>query len=123
VIDIASDIGIERHSEDFGQTFGWWGAGPGPYLVLPLLGPSSLRDATGIGVRFVLDPLFTTPRGVSWGLSAVYLVDVRARLLGAEQVVEQAALDRYRFVRSGFLQRRTYAIHDGRPPALPENDE
>jgi len=121
IFDVASEAGIERSAEDFGQTFGWWGMGPGAYLVLPFLGPSSVRDTAGIGVRVVTDPLLITPRGVSWGLLALYYVDGRARLLGTETVVEQAALDKYRFVRSAYLQRRQYLVYDGKPPPVEDN--
>ncbi len=122
IFDVASEAGIERSAEDFGQTFGWWGIGPGPYLVLPLLGPSSVRDTAGIGVRVVTDPLLITPQGVSWGLLALFYVDSRARLLGTETLVEQAALDKYRFVRSAYLQRRQYLVYDGKPPPAEDTE-
>ncbi len=122
IFDVASEAGIERSAEDFGQTFGWWGIGPGPYLVLPLLGPSSVRDTAGIGVRVVTDPLLITPQGVSWGLLTLFYVDSRARLLGTETLVEQAALDKYRFVRSAYLQRRQYLVYDGKPPPAEDTE-
>ncbi|ODU61899.1 MAG: hypothetical protein ABT05_08565 [Lautropia sp. SCN 66-9] len=122
--DIASEIGLEKHQEDFGQTLGRWGVPAGPYLVLPFLGPSSLRDAPAWGVDAWFDPLNTinaaSQRNAAWGLR---LVETRAGLLRAEGVMDGAALDRYSFLRDGYLQRRYNQVHDGAPPPPSYDDE
>ena len=123
--DIATDMGYEKHDEDFGQTFGRWGAGPGPYLVLPALGPSTLRDGTGKVLDFYTDPINETqPFEARWGLVALRLVQTRADLLEASRILEEAALDKYVFTRDAYLQRRRNLIYDGRPPRErdPEDD-
>jgi phospholipid-binding lipoprotein MlaA len=123
--DIATDMGYEKHDEDFGQTFGRWGAGPGPYLVLPGLGPSTVRDGTGKVLDFYTDPLNETePFEARWGLVALRLVQTRTDLLEASRILEEAALDKYVFTRDAFLQRRRNLVYDGRPPREkdPEDD-
>ena len=83
IFDIASEGNIEKSNEDFGQTLGWWGIGPGPYLVLPLLGPSDLRDAGGLALTAYLDPVNqVTPAANMWELIALRAIDTRASLLG-----------------------------------------
>ncbi len=120
-IDVASGMGLEKHNEDFGQTLGRWGIGDGPYLVLPLLGPSNLRDALGRFVDYKTDPMTyvdpTRDRNQLWGLR---LVNQRSELLGATNIFEIAALDPYEFLRDAYLQRRRNLIYDGNPP--PESD-
>ncbi len=122
MIDIASDAGIPRGEEDFGQTFGYWGIPQGPYLFVPLFGPSTFRDGTGTLLRIVWSPTTEIPnvvvRNVIYGLGAV---DLRAQALGATSLIEQASLDPYTFVRRAYLQRREYMVYDGKPP--PEKDE
>ncbi len=115
LIDIASGFGIEQHPEDFGQTLGRWGMGSGPYLVLPLLGPSSLRDAPGQAVdALFIDPVIAiNDVPVRNGLIGGRTLDKRSRLMRAERVLEQAALDEYSFVRDAYLQRRRHLISDG----------
>jgi phospholipid-binding lipoprotein MlaA len=120
LIDVASEYNIEYRVEDFGQTMGHYGAGSGPYLVLPLIGPSTVRDGSGLAVDFVVSPFFYVEHsepGVRWGLFALDIVDTRANLLEAENFLEQAALDRYSFLRDSYLQRREYLINDGNPPS------
>jgi len=121
--DIASDMGYEKHNEDFGQTFGRWGAGPGPYLMLPILGPSSVRDGTGTALDLYTDPLTrvdsTTTR---YSLVATRMVQIRADLLDASRLLEEAALDRYVFLRDAYFQRRRSLIYDGRAPREQVND-
>ena len=115
--DVASDMGLEKHNEDFGQTFGRWGVGDGPYLVLPILGPSTLRD--GVGTVF---DLYTDPVGdfrpIRLRNSAIVLrlTNTRADLLDASRLLEEAALDKYVFQRDAYLQRRRSLIFDGHPP-------
>jgi phospholipid-binding lipoprotein MlaA len=115
--DVASDWGYEKHNEDFGQTFGRWGAGPGPYLVIPILGPSNLRDGIGTGIDIYADPM-TELRPVRLRNSLVVVrgVNTRADLLEAGRLLEEAALDKYVFLRDAYLQRRRSLIYDGRPP-------
>jgi phospholipid-binding lipoprotein MlaA len=121
LIDIASDIGIERGNEDFGQTFGVWGAAQGPYLFIPFLGPTTVRDGTGNLIRLVVGPVGYIPdvpwRNTIYGIGAV---DLRAQALGAGALVETAALDRYLFIRNAYLQRRRFLVYDGKPPPEPE---
>lgn len=117
LFDVATAVGLEEHNEDFGQTLGVWGAGSGPYLVLPLLGPSTVRDAPGIPVTAVSSPLFYVDQvAVTAPTGALGAVDVRARGIGAFQFIEEAALDPYVFTREAYLQRRTFLIYDGNPP-------
>ena len=115
--DVASDMGLEKHDEDFGQTFGRWGVGSGPYLVIPFLGPSTLRDGTGLALDFYADPMNEfSPSEVRDPLWVVRLINRRADLLDASSLLEQAALDRYIFLRDAYLQRRRSQIYDGSPP-------
>jgi phospholipid-binding lipoprotein MlaA len=115
--DVASDWGLEKHNEDFGQTFGRWGSGPGPYLVLPVLGSSTLRDGVGLGFDWTLDPMSEIrPINLRNSLVAVRGVNLRADLLEASRILEEAALDRYVFQRDAYLQRRRSLVYDGRPP-------
>ena len=117
VVDVASELGIERHTQDFGHTLGVWGVPPGPYLVLPILGPSSLRDALALSVDWQGDPLGQLPNE-SVRNAALLLrgLDTRAGLLKATSMLEEAALDRYTFARDAFLQNRRNNIFDGNPP-------
>ena len=119
--DLASDMGLERSSEDLGQTLGVWGAGPGPYLVLPLLGPSSARDGLGRIVDIGLDPSRRIADGGEFAaFTALRLTEQRASLLSVGRMVEGAALDRYTFFRNAYLQRRLNQVYDGNPPELKE---
>lgn len=114
--DVATELGFQKNDEDFGQTLGVWGMGSGPYLVLPLLGPSSLRDAPSRFVDAPLDPLFHYDNvRVRNSLLVVNLVNTRARLLPATDLVERVALDQYAFVRDAYLKRRESLIRDGAP--------
>jgi phospholipid-binding lipoprotein MlaA len=122
VIDVASNMGLPSYKEDFGQTLGVWGAEAGPYIVLPLLGPSSLRDTVALPGDIVLDPLFNLNRNrIYWGLITLRLIDKRADLLTATKVLQEAALDPYVFIRDAYLQRRRNQVYDGNPP--PEDYE
>lgn len=111
IFDVATGLKIPKHSEDFGQTLGVWGVGSGPYLVLPLLGPSTVRDTAGLLVDSQLD-LVTQASNVRVrnSLSTLRVVNVRANLLGAGDVLDQAALDKYSFTREIYQQRRTSLI-------------
>ena len=123
--DVATDLGFEKHREDFGQTFGVWGMGEGAYLVLPFLGPSSLRDGAGLYVDFQLYPVnYVEDEGYRNTLWALGYVSVRSDLLNASDILDQAvgAEDRYVFVREAWRQRRRSEIHDGNPPVAPAPD-
>lgn len=114
VLDIASEAGIQKHKEDFGQTLGKWGVGSGPYVVLPLLGPSTLRDTAALPVDIYGDPwVYVTPVDVRNTGAVVRIIDQRAQALNATNLLEDVALDRYTFVRGAYLQRRESLVHDG----------
>jgi phospholipid-binding lipoprotein MlaA len=123
--DVASDMGFEKHNEDFGQTLGRWGVGDGAYLVLPVLGPSTLRDGAGTAVDIYVDPLSDIISSVPLRNSAIALrmVGTRADLLDAGRLLEEAALDRYVFLRDAYLQRRRNLIYDGSPPRDRREEE
>jgi phospholipid-binding lipoprotein MlaA len=124
--DIATDMGYEKHNEDFGQTFGRWGARPGPYLILPILGSSTVRDGIGTGIDLYVDPLTEVrPYHLEYGLVGLRLTQTRADLLDASRILEEAALDRYVFQRDAYLQRRRSLVYDGHPPREkePEDDD
>ena len=122
--DVASDMGIEKHNEDFGQTFGWWGIGDGPYLVLPILGSSSVRDGLGTALDYYTDPLGELrPIRLRNSLAALRLTGVRADLLEASRLLEQAALDKYVFQRDAYFQRRRSLVYDGRAPRERYDDD
>ena len=115
--DIASSMGYEKHNEDFGQTFGRWGADPGAYLILPLLGSSSVRDGLGTVLDFTTDPVSQVdPAATRYGVTAVRATQVRADLLDASRILEEASLDKYVFQRDAYFQRRRSLVYDGRPP-------
>lgn len=117
-LDVASSMGFDKHNEDFGQTLGYWGVGNGPYLVLPFLGPSTLRDTAGLVVdSLAFDPIYWVDHVPTRNsLIAVKTVDTRADLLGASKVLEEAAPDKYDFHKESYFQKREYDINDG---ALP----
>jgi len=117
VLDVATEMNIEKHTKDFGHTLGYWGVAPGPYLVLPLLGPSTLRDTVALPVDLKGD-LVSSIAHVPTRNSVTVLraVDSRADLLKATTILEEAALDKYTFTRDAFLQRRRSVIFDGNPP-------
>lgn len=118
LLDPASEMGLKRHSEDFGQTLGRWGLGPGPYLVLPLLGPSSLRDGIGRVPDMAASPSnLLDDSKASVGLTLLGAVDTRASLLGVTGLADRVALDKYSFFRQAYLSRRQDAVYDGAPPA------
>ncbi len=121
LIDIASHVGIEKHDEDFGQTLAVWGVGEGPYLVLPVLGPSNLRDTAGLAPDWALYPPNHMEQRSTWDkVMALEIINRRSQLLDASDVLEQAAgQDPYVFVREAYRQRRVSQIYDGEPPATP----
>jgi len=124
LLDPASEMGLTRRSEDFGQTLGKWGVGTGPYLVLPLLGPSTVRDGVGLIVdRQTAPSSLPDTRTGSYSVLALELVNTRANLLQAGALVDQVALDRYSFIRDAYLSRRRDAQYDGAPPMDTFDDE
>lgn len=127
LIDIASQAGIPKHNEDFGQTLGWYGVQPGPYVMLPLLGPSTVRDTVALPLDITGDPWrYKDPVNVRNIGTVTRVVDKRAALLDATNLMEAAALDRYEFIRDGFLQARESKVFDGdtdrRDRKVPKND-
>jgi phospholipid-binding lipoprotein MlaA len=118
VLDVATEMRLEKRKEDFGQTLGYWGVKSGPYVVLPIFGPSTLRDTMAMPLDMKGDAVqqFNDP-GTRNVLSVTRVMDVRAGLLQTVDVIKAAALDPYSFVRDAYLQKREYEIHDGNPPA------
>lgn len=118
--DPASEMGLIKTNEDFGQTFGRWGIGPGPYFVLPLLGPSTVRDTIGTLADFNFDPIGSVfeqgaGRNIVYGLIAI---DRRKDLLDAQDTIEALSFDRYSGMRDAWLARRRSLVYDGEPPPL-----
>jgi phospholipid-binding lipoprotein MlaA len=124
VLDVATEMRLEKRREDFGQTLGYWGVKPGPYVVLPVLGPSTLRDtlATPLDLKGDMVQQFndTSTRSV---LSVTRVIDTRSRMLQTLDIVKEAALDPYTFVRDGYLQKRESDVHDGNPPSIFDYSE
>ncbi len=123
LLDIGSEAGLQKHKEDFGQTLGVWGVKSGPYVVLPLLGSSTLRDTLATPIDFAGDPVSyaESPRA-RIAANLVRVVDVRASVLDASSLVEDAAIDRYEFIRDAYLQRRESKIHDGEAGPRKKDD-
>jgi phospholipid-binding lipoprotein MlaA len=122
VLDISSEAGLQSHREDFGQTLGRWGVESGPYVVLPFFGSSTVRDTAGLPVD-IYGNLWHYKEPVVWRNTgtALHVLDTRASLLDASNLLEDAALDKYQFVRDAFLQRRAGQVEDhGR--ARPDSD-
>ena len=117
LFDVATPMGLEKHNKDFGQTLGKWGVNSGPFLMLPLMGPSTLRDAasrpvdTYAGYSRYVDHIRTRN-----SVFALEVIDLRANLLGASATLDTAALDKYQFIRDAYLQRRLRSIFDGKAP-------
>ena len=111
--DVATKLGFPKHQEDFGQTLGVWGVKPGPYVMVPLFGPSTMRDAVAKPLDLYVDPLnLSTRADVEYSLRAMRLVDDRARLLPTTDMIEKVALDPYQFVRDAHFQRREAKVND-----------
>jgi phospholipid-binding lipoprotein MlaA len=124
IFDVAAEAGLERQGEDFGQTLGVWGVGAGPYIVWPVLGPSSLRESVALPLELQVSPtLYTDDRGTQVGISVLQVVNTRANLLGATRMLDDIALDKYSFVRDGYLQRRRSLVYDGDPPEVRDEED
>lgn len=117
VLDWATEMGLEKHNEDFGQTFGRWGVGEGPYMVLPLVGSSTVRDSFGQLIDYGVDPVSRhRPVAARNVMQVTRVISRRADLLDASRILEEAALDKYVFERDAYLQRRRSLVYDGNPP-------
>ena len=122
IFDPATSLGLERKPEDLGLTLGHWGLKPGPYLVLPLFGSSDIRDAVALPADTYVSPALLVPKfwqGVA--VDTVGVIDTRAGLLGASQMLDELAFDRYTFMRDAYITRRRSLVYDGDPPPLPED--
>lgn len=125
LFDVASDAGLEKHSEDFGQTFGVWGIKDGPYMVLPLLGPSNVRDTVGWVFDLQTDILINRIENIPVRntITGVRVINQRSKYLSSSNLLEEAAFDKYTFVRDAYIQRRRNRIYDGNPPLIDEDDD
>lgn len=124
VMDIATELGFERHGEDFGQTLGRWGVPTGAYIVWPILGPSTVRDSIGLPVDMKATPEVVVSVSLTRNtMTGLRLVSTRAGLLSATSLIDDIALDKYAFVRNAYLQRRRSLVYDGNPPDEAEVDE
>jgi phospholipid-binding lipoprotein MlaA len=124
LLDVATEMRLEKRKEDFGQTLGHWGVQPGPYVVLPLLGPSSLRDTLALPVDMRADAARELPdQAVRNTVVVTRVLDIRSGLLQTVDVVMAASLDPYSFVRDAYLQKRRNDIYDGNPPSNFDYDE
>jgi len=120
LLDVATEVGIKKHNEDFGQTLGRWGFSSGPYLVLPFFGPSSFRDGVGLAFdSYTTDMVYENDDVASRNATLILrTVARRADLTEAKAAIEEAALDNYEFTRDFYLDRREALVSDGRlPPA------
>ena len=121
ILDIASEFGLEHHYEDFGQTLGRWGFGAGAYIVWPLIGPSTVRETIALPLDRSASPaLYLSDGRYQFGVVGLQIINTRAKLLGASQVIDDIALDKYTFVRDAYLQRRRSLVFDGDAPSQPE---
>lgn len=126
VFDVASEMGLEKHSEDLGQTLGKWGVSDGPYFFWPIIGPRTMRDTVGWGVDVSTDPVWRLNNvPVRNSLVGIRFIDTRAGLLAADKVVEEAAFDKYTYIRDAYLQHRRNEIYDGNWPRehLPSDSD
>lgn len=122
--DVSSRIGLPKHDEDLGQTLATWGVGSGPYLVMPFLGPTTLRDAAGFGIQttFLYPVSYVEHDGYRAGLLALNYVDFKADLLSAQRILDDAGVDSYDFVKNAYLERRENLIHDREFTPFEEGD-
>ncbi len=125
LVDFGTDYGFPKRLEDFGQTLGHWDVSTGPYIVLPFIGGSNMRDAPAMLVDVAANPatyMGFVAIGIAPAMGAVAAVDTRAGLLDAEEIVDEAALDKYEFLRDAYLQRRRSLVHDGNPPRTMDDE-
>jgi len=120
-MDVASDLGVEKHEQDFGLTLAHWGIGSGAYIVLPVFGPRTVRDSFGLVLDLAADPVgrygHVAARNV---MLTSRMIDERTALFPAEKVLDEAAMDKYSYIRDAYLQRRRYLVYGGNPPRLDD---
>jgi phospholipid-binding lipoprotein MlaA len=122
ILDVASEMGLDHHYQDFGETLARYGVGPGAYMVLPVLGPSTVRDTAALPVNWKgAPPAFFSDTGTQIGLTVLQIVNTRSSLLGATRVIDDIALDKYTFIRDAYLQRRGALIFDSDAPDGPDS--
>ncbi len=120
VLDVASEMGLDHHYQDFGDTLARYGVGPGAYVMLPVLGPSTVRDTAALPLnRLATPPAFFSGTGTQVGLTVLQIVNTRSSLLGASTVIDDIALDKYTFIRDAYLQRRGGLVFDSDVPDAP----
>jgi phospholipid-binding lipoprotein MlaA len=121
ILDIATPAGIEKNTEDVGQTLGRWGVDSGAYVFIPVFGPRTVRDTAGLALDLMIDPIthidHVPTRNTALGVRAI---NYRAELLPADKVIEEAAIDKYAYIRDAYLQRRQNLVYDGNPPRAAE---
>jgi phospholipid-binding lipoprotein MlaA len=123
-IDVATELGLDHQYEDFGQTLGRWGFGPGAFIMWPLIGPSSVRDSVGLPLDRAMSPaLLINDGAVKWEITTLQIINTRANLLGASRVLDDIALDKYTFIRDAYLQRRRSLVYDGDEPSPPDKSQ
>lgn len=119
LIDMGTPMGLPKHEESFADTLGFWGVGSGPFVMLPILGSSSVRDAPSLVVDFMIHPLsMVSPSSARLGLASVGIVDGRSELLKTTDIRDDLALDRYTFTRESYYQWRQNRVYDGNPPKV-----
>ena len=125
MLDVASEMGLEHHYEDFGQTMGRYGIGAGAYVVLPILGPvdGARRGRARRSIGYATPPAFFDGTGTQVGLTLLQVINTRSGLLGATRVIDDIALDKYTFIRDAYLQRRRSLVFDGNAPETPAAPE
>lgn len=122
-VDVASKLDLPKHHEDLDQTLGAWGVPSGPYVVIPLLGPSTPRGVVGLAGDGATNPIYwINPAAYAYGTGTLRTIDTRADLLSASKIVDEASVDRYEFIRNAYFQDRNYKIYDGNPPPSSEDD-
>jgi phospholipid-binding lipoprotein MlaA len=121
LLDVATEMGLDRQSEDFGQTLGHWGVGAGAYIVWPLFGPSTVRESFALPLDRAVSPALVINDGATQvGITVLQLVNVRSGLLSATRMLDDIALDKYTFVRDAYLQRRRSLVGDGEEKDEPD---
>ena len=120
--DVATDMGLEEHDEDLGQTLAVWGVDPGAYLYIPFLGPYTARNRPDLASSYFTNPFSYISTLFLLPVSALNLINDRANLLDASEFVDEASIDPYSFIREAYLQQRRYLIHDGDPPSEGYDD-
>lgn len=124
VIDVATEMGFDHQYEDFGQTLASWGVGAGAFVMLPVLGPSSVRDTAALPLDRAASPALLINGGATQaGITTLQLINTRASLLGATKIIDEISLDKYTFIRDAYLQRRRSLVFDGDVPDKPDDQQ